>query len=139
MMQKMSSNIEHIGQGRPSNNSENDSENREIHEIARKMSLLGLFSTASNSGYGRTIYGSNNLNSIGKVSPDLHVRHELLNRIHAFIPPGVLIYLCSLLISLSKSVSEIVWKIDSITAKTEMISGKYPDEKIANGLICRTL
>jgi hypothetical protein len=159
MMQKMPSNIGHIGQGRPSNNSDNNSE---IHEVARKMSLLGLFSTASNSGvdtpintstndqtpgtllhtnnsstkttlsqgYGRTIDESDNLNSIGKVnekdnrfvddcfqnnynqygidsyevstnlqiydgnnhffkvSPDLHVRHELLNRIHAFIPPG---------------------------------------------------
>ncbi|CAB4404121.1 unnamed protein product [Rhizophagus irregularis] len=126
-MQKMSSNIGHIGQGRPSNNSDNNSE---ICEVARKMSLLGLFSTASNSGdglpivdissvdapinirtnyqtpgtllhtnitnsstkttlsqgYGRTINESDN--SIGKVSPDFHVRHELLNRIHAFIPPG---------------------------------------------------
>jgi len=118
MMQKMSSNIGHIGQGRSLNNSNNNS------EVARKMSLLGLFSTSSNSGdsspivdisssintstnyqtsgtllytnssikttlsqgYERTIDES--YNSIEKVSPDLHTRHELLNRIHACIPPG---------------------------------------------------
>ncbi|RIA90406.1 hypothetical protein C1645_155761 [Glomus cerebriforme] len=52
MEQKISSTIGHIGQGRPSNNSDNS--NYEIHEVARKMSLLGLFTTASN--------GSSNIN-----------------------------------------------------------------------------
>jgi len=205
----MSSNIGHIGQGRPSNNSDNS--NCEIHEVARKMSLLGLFATASNSGngspiidissvdtpvnastnypsviqrletpssqgtllhtnitnsstettlsqvYGRTIDESDNLNSIGEVdekdnrfmqnnynqngidshevstnlqayddfvevSPDLRIRHELLDCIHAFIPPGG-----------TKLHENNLFHAQSVD-KNPMISFKFDIEKIVAAL-----
>ncbi|CAG8615305.1 22403_t:CDS:2 [Cetraspora pellucida] len=165
---KLSTNVGPIGQGRPSNNNENN--NPEIHEVARKMSLLGLFSTVYSSNSDKntpntclttsespikpqnTFFSSSTMNSqlgipgtpsslrVNKESllrlitaspppqgaplspkvfdaeiqaqerallnllkssnpsnngvvnengsPDLRVRHELLDRIHAFIPPG---------------------------------------------------
>ncbi|CAI2167837.1 9478_t:CDS:2 [Funneliformis geosporum] len=50
MTPKISSNIGHIGQGRPTNNIVNNN-----HEDSRKMSLLGLLSTVPNSGNGSMI------------------------------------------------------------------------------------
>ncbi|CAG8589955.1 1413_t:CDS:2 [Funneliformis mosseae] len=48
MTPKISSNIGHIGQGRPTNNVN-------TREVSRKLSLLGLFSTAPTSGNGSMI------------------------------------------------------------------------------------
>jgi hypothetical protein len=71
---KISSNIGHIGQGRPSSNNDDSNEN---HEVARKMSLLGLFSTASNSGNANTLLHANHesLLRLIKSSPSPQSKH----------------------------------------------------------------
>ncbi|CAG8439243.1 6545_t:CDS:2 [Diversispora eburnea] len=70
LIQKLPINIGHIGQGRPSSN--NDNINPEIHEVTRKMSLLGLCHTDYSSNDTNNSKGSPN--SV-EISPN-HPNHK---------------------------------------------------------------
>ncbi|CAG8474128.1 7817_t:CDS:2, partial [Scutellospora calospora] len=103
---KLSNNIGPIGQGRPSNNNENH--NPEVHEVARKMSLLGLFSTTYSSNSDKsspntchttaespikqqnTFFSSSTMNSqlgIPGTPSSLRVNNESLLRLITASPP----------------------------------------------------
>ncbi|RHZ47641.1 hypothetical protein Glove_575g20 [Diversispora epigaea] len=71
LTQKLPINIGHIGQGRPSSN--NDNVNPEIHEVTRKMSLLGLCHTDYSSNDTNNSKGSPN--SV-EISPPKHQNHQ---------------------------------------------------------------
>ncbi|CAG8826762.1 3695_t:CDS:2, partial [Gigaspora margarita] len=103
---KLSTNVGPIGQGRPSNNNENN--NSEIHEVARKMSLLGLFSITYSSNSDKntpntcrvtaespikpqnTFFSSSTMNSqlgIPGTPSSLRVNKESLLRLITASPP----------------------------------------------------
>ncbi|CAG8762892.1 2974_t:CDS:2, partial [Dentiscutata erythropus] len=81
---KLSTNVGPIGQGRPSNNNENN--NPEIHKVARKMSLLGLFSTTYSSNSDKNT--PNTCRATAESTPSsLRVNKESLLRLITASPP----------------------------------------------------